>query len=140
MSCQCCVPTSHQVSRRTIRGTARGARAPRRMTLREKEPCDWVLATSTYFIPPSGHGAVWSERGTELLLCPQVPLLWKSFPIVAFSLLVCRLRDGRILGGQSMDELRRAQSDRVDGHDSEWPVTELLGNSPAMIKVRELIS
>ena len=39
-----------------------------------------------------------------------------------------------------MDEQRRAHSDRVDGHDSESPNTELLGNSPAVIKVRELIN
>jgi transcriptional regulator with GAF, ATPase, and Fis domain len=39
-----------------------------------------------------------------------------------------------------MDEQRRVQGDRIDGRDSEWPTTELLGNSPAMIKVRELIS
>jgi len=39
-----------------------------------------------------------------------------------------------------MDEHRRAPSDRTDGRESDSPVSDLLGNSPAMVKVRELIS
>ena len=39
-----------------------------------------------------------------------------------------------------MEEHRRAPSDRSDGRESDSPVSDLLGNSPAMVKVRELIS
>ena len=35
-----------------------------------------------------------------------------------------------------MDEHRRAPSDRTDGRESDSPVSDLLGNSPAMVKVR----